>query len=275
VRDQAPRVSVLGIHVSTLGMQATLDVMASLVAGRQQGYVTLTGVHGVMESVRDPNLRAIHNEATVVCPDGVPLVWSARWAGFREAERVYGPNLMLAAMERSVAEGWRHFLYGAGPNVADLLAERLRSRYPGVEIVGTWTPPFRPLARGELEQVADRINSAAPDFVWIGLSTPKQERWMAEARPLLDAPVLAGVGAAFDIHAGLLSQAPPVLQRAGLEWAYRLWREPRRLWRRYLRNNPVFALRVLARPPVAIARSPVGSHCQPDPWISGHGSIGS
>jgi N-acetylglucosaminyldiphosphoundecaprenol N-acetyl-beta-D-mannosaminyltransferase len=244
-----PLVSVLGVNVSTAGMGGTLDALAAMVAERRPGYVTFAGVHGVMESQRDPGLRDVYNSAAVVCADGMPLVWAARQAGVAGAERVYGPDVLLEVMARSVAAGWRHYLYGAGPGVADQLADRLRARYPGVDIVGTHTPPFRPLQAAERADVVAAINAAAPDFVWISLSCPKQERLMADLRPDLDAPVLLGVGAAFDMHAGLLRQAPPVIQRCGLEWAYRLWREPRRLWRRYLRNNPAFVARILTDRP--------------------------
>ena len=210
------------------------------------GYVTITGVHGVTESQRSADLLRIHNEAALVCPDGMPMVWSSRYAGYAWAERVYGPDLMLAACERSVVVGWRHFFYGGGDGVAPLLLERLVERFPGLEVVGTHTPPFRPLDDDEKVEVARLINDAAPDVVWVGLSTPKQERWMADFRALLDAPVLVGVGAAFDFHAGLVDQAPPRIQSLGLEWLYRLVKEPRRLWRRYLRNNPAFVAAIVA-----------------------------
>ena len=248
-----PQTDVLGVGVSALTMERAVDEVARRVAERDLGFVTLTGVHGIMESQRDGEVRDIHNDAAMVCPDGMPMVWSSRWVGYRWAERVYGPDLMLAVCARSIDAGWRHYLYGGGEGVADQLAERLGERFPGLRIVGTHTPPFRELTADEERAVAADIDASAADLVWVGLSTPKQERWMARFRPLVAAPVLLGVGAAFDFHAGTVPQAPAVLQRSGLEWAYRLAKEPRRLWRRYLRNNPSFVARTIARPPRAVA----------------------
>jgi N-acetylglucosaminyldiphosphoundecaprenol N-acetyl-beta-D-mannosaminyltransferase len=159
---------------------------------------------------------------------------------------------MLRVCAESVSHGWSHFFYGAGPGVAEEMASALTGRFPGLGVAGVHSPPFRELTDEETAAVTQRINAARPDIVWVGLSTPKQERWMARFRPLLDAPVLVGVGAAFDIHAGRISQAPRWMQRSGLEWSYRLAREPRRLWRRYLRVIPRFAFKILGQPPVSI-----------------------
>jgi N-acetylglucosaminyldiphosphoundecaprenol N-acetyl-beta-D-mannosaminyltransferase len=167
--------------------------------------------------------------------------------------RVYGPDLMLAVLERAAARGWTSFLYGGKEGVPELLAERLVARFPGLRIVGWYSPPFRALTPDEDSAIVERINAARPDLVWVGLSTPKQERWMAAHVGHLVAPVLLGVGAAFDIHAGTLRQAPPWMQRSGLEWAYRLYREPRRLWRRYLSNNPRFVVGIIRRQPRLVA----------------------
>jgi N-acetylglucosaminyldiphosphoundecaprenol N-acetyl-beta-D-mannosaminyltransferase len=177
------------------------------------------------------------------------MVWAGRRAGYHGIERVYGPDLMLAICERSVIEGWSHFFYGGKEGVPQLLEASLTTRIPGLKVVGSYSPPFRPLTDEESRDIEEMINTAAPDFVWVGLSTPKQERWMAEHIDGLSASALFGVGAAFDIHAGLLPQAPLWMQRSGLEWFYRLYREPRRLWRRYLRNNPAFLAAIVRRPP--------------------------
>jgi N-acetylglucosaminyldiphosphoundecaprenol N-acetyl-beta-D-mannosaminyltransferase len=163
--------------------------------------------------------------------------------------RVYGPDLMLNLCRESQTRGWRHFLYGAGDGVADELAANLRHRFPGIDIVGTHSPPFRELTDDEIQRTADMINAARPDIVWVGLSTPKQERWMHRFRDLLDASVLIGVGAAFDMHAGRIPQAPRWMQRSGLEWFFRLCAEPRRLWRRYLTAIPRFIVQIVLRPP--------------------------
>ncbi len=244
-----PRVDVLGVGISALTMQGAVDEITSWIENGQSRYVCVTGVHGVMESQADPELRRIHNESGLTTPDGMPMVWCSRRAGVAKAERVYGPDLMLRLSEVAARRGWKSYFYGGKEGVADTLADRLRERFPSLRVVGTFSPPFRALTAEESAEVADRINAAEPDIVWVGLSTPKQERWMAENIDRLDASVLLGVGAAFDIHAGLLPQAPPWMQRNGLEWLFRLIKEPRRLWRRYLGNNPRFIVRILRRPP--------------------------
>ena len=170
----------------------------------------------------------------------MPLVWLSRARGFGYVNRVYGPDLMLALCERSLSKGYRHFLYGGAPGVPEKLAENLKRRFPGLDVVGTYSPPFRPLTHEEDERVVRMINEAGPDIVWVGLSTPKQERWMAGHIGRLEAPVLIGVGAAFDFHSGVKRQAPRWMQRSGLEWLFRLLTEPRRLWRRYLIYNSLF-----------------------------------
>jgi N-acetylglucosaminyldiphosphoundecaprenol N-acetyl-beta-D-mannosaminyltransferase len=181
----------------------------------------------------------------LVTPDGMPLVWLSRLMGFRDVERVYGPDLMLAVCERSTARGYRHFFYGGAPGVAEKLVVRLQSRFPGLQVAGIDSPPFRHLTLQEDRAVVEHINTARPDIVWVGIGTPKQERWMAMHVGQLSAPVLIGVGAAFDFHAGLKKQAPRWMQRSGLEWSFRLMTEPRRLGRRYLINIPWFLWSVL------------------------------
>jgi N-acetylglucosaminyldiphosphoundecaprenol N-acetyl-beta-D-mannosaminyltransferase len=243
--DETSRVDVLGVRVSALNITQALDRIDAWIRSRDPHYVCVTGVHGVMESRRDAALRRIHNEAGMVTPDGMPLVWLARHAGYGHVERVYGPDLMLACCRASIDRGYRHYFYGGSEGVADLLASRLAERFPGLCVAGTCTPPFRELTADEDDEIIGRINASRPDIVWVGLSTPKQERWMHAHVRRLSAPVLIGVGAAFDFHAGLKRQAPGWMQRSGLEWSFRLMTEPRRLWRRYLRNNPAFVWAVL------------------------------
>ncbi len=245
----APRagINVLGVRVDALNLDTATGAIAAAVEGRRHGYVCVTGVHGVMESQRDPRCRAIHNAASLVTPDGMPLAWLLKFAGHREAGRVYGPDLMLSVFAHGEGQGYRHFLYGASESTLALLRANLLRRFPGAQIVGSHAPPFRPLTDAETASVAAAINASGADIVWVGLSTPKQETWMASSRPLLDAPVLIGVGAAFDFHAGLKPQAPAILQRAGMEWLFRLACEPRRLWRRYLTNNPRFVVAIAAQ----------------------------
>lgn len=239
------RVNVLGVGVSAITIPQALDIIDTWIQQGQHHYVCVTGVHGVMESQRDPELRRIHNAAGLVTPDGMPLVWLSRLRGQRHVERVYGPDLMLAACGRFSGPRYRHFLYGSSEDILARLATNLRKRFPDIQIVGSYAPPYRELSASEDAQIVDLLNQAAPDIIWVGLSTPKQERWMANHVGKLMASALIGVGAAFDFHAGVKKQAPYWMQRSGLEWFFRLMSEPHRLWRRYLINNPLFLGRIV------------------------------
>ncbi len=241
------RANVLGVGVSAINMGRALDMLDHWITHDERNYVCVTGVHGVMESQRHPELRQIHNAAGLVTPDGMPLVWLLKLEGHKSVDRVYGPDLMLATFERSQERRYKNFLYGSSEQCLSHLRGNLQRRYPGVPIVGTHSPPYRSLTEEEDDQVVDMINSSGAQIVWVGLSTPKQEQWMSAHRGRLNAPVLIGVGAAFDIHAGLLRQAPRAFQRCGLEWLYRMAMEPKRLWRRYLANNPRFVLSLLGQ----------------------------
>jgi N-acetylglucosaminyldiphosphoundecaprenol N-acetyl-beta-D-mannosaminyltransferase len=232
--------NILGVGVSALTIPLSLQVFQSWIERKERQYVCVSGVHGVIESWRDPALRAIHNRAGLVTPDGMPLVWLSRLSGHAEVERVYGPDLLLAACERSLQTGWRHYFYGAGPGIVEQLVHRLMDRFPGLLIAGASTPPFRPLSAEEDRGEVERINAARADILWVGLGTPKQELWMASHLGRINAPVMVGVGAAFDFHAGVKKQAPRWMQRSGLEWLFRLLSEPGRLGKRYLVNNPLF-----------------------------------
>lgn len=243
------RVDVLSVPVTATSLAAAVQRVESWIASRRAGYVTFTGVHGVMECQRDRDLLRIHQQAAMVCADGMPMVWSAHRAGIRDATRVYGPDFLLAMSARAAQMGYRFYFYGGKEGVAEQLAAELARRYPGLVVAGCYCPPFRPLTADERRDVVARITESRADLVWVGLSTPKQERWMAEFCPLLAGPVLLGVGAAFDIHSGNLRQAPRWLRERGLEWLYRLVVEPRRLWRRYLSNNPRFMWSIARRPP--------------------------
>jgi N-acetylglucosaminyldiphosphoundecaprenol N-acetyl-beta-D-mannosaminyltransferase len=247
MRRTISRSDVLGVKVSAIDMVMAIETIRSWIAERKRTYVCVTGVHGVMESVRSEELRGIHNAAGLVTPDGMPLVWLLKWAGHRQVDRVYGPDLMLAAFGAAELRNARHFLYGTTSQTLATLSARLRHRFSAVQIVGAIAPPFRPLSPAEDAAYIAEINAAAPDIVWVGLSTPKQERWMVAHRERLGAAVLIGVGAAFDIHAGVVPQAPRILQRSGLEWAFRLCTDPQRLWRRYAVNVPSFVFHVLAQ----------------------------
>lgn len=236
-----PTVDVLGVQLAVTDYQRTLDWLDAMVAARERGYLCACNVHTVTAAREDPELRAALEQSSLNVPDGQPLVWAINALGHSLSQRVYGPELMARACARAVDSGQRFYLYG-GRNQGALvqLALNLRQRHPGVKIVGGYSPPHRPLNKEERVAIAAEINHARADVVWVGIGVPKQEKWMAQMRPELEAPVLVGVGAAFDFHAGLVPQAPSLLQDAGLEWAYRLAQEPSRLWRRYLRYNPRF-----------------------------------
>ncbi len=234
-------VEVLRVPLALTDYDRTLDWIAATVSARERGYVCVCNVHTVMASDEDDELRDALDGSAINLPDGQPLVWAINALGHSLAGRVYGPELMSRACARAATLGQRFYLYG-GRNQGALvqLALNLRQRYPGVMIVGGYSPPHRPLSVEEEDAVVEEINRARADVVWVGIGVPKQEKWMARLRPRLDSTLLIGVGAAFDFHAGLVPQAPNWLQEAGLEWAYRLAHEPRRLWRRYVRYNPRF-----------------------------------
>jgi len=241
------RVNVLGVGISAINLEQAVQEIERWIKEGARNYVNVCTVHTVMECQNDTRLRTIVNRSGLSTPDGMPLVWLSRLQGFREAGRVYGPDLMLKLCERSVVTGHRHFFYGGAPGVADLLAEKLRTRFPGLQVSGTHSPPMRAADVQEIDDVLERINATAADIVWVGLGTPKQDFWVARHRPLLAAPALIAVGAAFDFHAGLLRQAPRWMQRSGLEWLFRLIHEPRRLAYRYLVYNPVFTVKTVAQ----------------------------
>jgi N-acetylglucosaminyldiphosphoundecaprenol N-acetyl-beta-D-mannosaminyltransferase len=238
------RVNILGVGLSVINLNLTRELVAQALEKKITGYVCVTGVHGVTEAQKDGQLRAILNQSFLNTPDGMPMVWMGKLHGFREMDRVYGPDLMLLICELSQAKGYTHFLCGGADGVAQELKRRLEAKFPGIKIVGTYTPPFRSLSPTEEADLIRTVNEKKPDIIWVGLSTPKQEKFMAQYWQRFDATLLFGVGAAFDFHAGRVRQAPRWIQRSGLEWLFRLGCEPRRLWRRYLKNNPLFIWRV-------------------------------
>ena len=239
-----PRVNVLGVGVHALNLQSAVAVLQSAIESRAKGYVCVTGVHGVSEAQSNPSFRSILNHAFLNTPDGMPMVWIGRASGFKEMERVYGPDLLVEVCQASEAAGWRHFFYGGGPGTAEALAAVLRARFPKLQIVGTHTPPFRPLTPSEFQELQAQVAAARPDIFWVGLSTPKQELFMSSTLADLNVPIMIGIGAAFDLISGKVRQSPRWIQRSGFEWLYRLIQEPRRLWKRYLKNNPLFVWRI-------------------------------
>jgi N-acetylglucosaminyldiphosphoundecaprenol N-acetyl-beta-D-mannosaminyltransferase len=238
---ELPRAAVLDVPIAIADYDGVLDWIAATVGSGGRAYVSAAAVNLVMSAREDPAVMAAVRGATLVVPDGQPLVWALHLLGHPQATRVYGPDLMARHCARAAQDQTPVYLYGGRDDQALALLEgRLRERFPGLQIAGGHSPPFRPLTAQEQERVATDINASGAQVVWVGTGQPKQELWMAVMRARLEAPVLVGVGAAFDFHAGLIPQAPAWMGRSGLEWAYRLAREPRRLWRRYARYNPLF-----------------------------------
>ena len=246
-RSEVPlvRTSVLGVGISAINLQTATSLMFDAIRRRQKGYICVTGVHGVMEGQRNERFREVLNEAFLCTPDGMPMVWMSHVQGRRSVSRVYGPDLMLEVLEQSQALGVRQFLYGGHNGTGDLLRRKLLERFPALQIVGVYEPPFRPLNVNEEAALISQVKQTRPDIIWVGISTPKQEFFMSEYLRKLDTVLMVGVGAAFDIFAGLKRQAPRWMQRTGLEWFFRLCQDPRRLGHRYLRNNPDFVWRAL------------------------------
>ncbi len=257
-----PRANVLGVGVHAINMARAVEIVREALLSNAKGYICITGVHGVMEAQEDREFLAILNSAFLVTPDGMPTVWVGRMQGQPEMDRVFGPEFMLEVCKQSVSWGTRHFLYGGREGVAEELAKRLHCICPGIQIVGTYTPPFRRLSGMEQNELVAMIERVAPDIIWVGLSTPKQEKFMAEYLPLLRTKLMVGVGAAFDLHTGYIKDCSPWIKRAGLQWAHRLVQEPRRLWKRYLINNPKFLIAIAAQL-IGIRRYPI-----PTPTIS-------
>ena len=241
-RSGHPRANVLGVPISALTMQQALQTIHAWIVDRDPNFVCTLDVHALMESRSAPDVQQIYRQAGMVAADGMPLVWLLRRMGHSGAERVCGPDLMPALFRASEQHGYRHFLYGSTEATLARLRAELHRQYPKATVVGSYSPPFRRLTPEEWRRADKVVNSAAPDIVWVGLGAPKQERWMAERRSSLNAPVLIGVGAAFDMIAGNVKRAPLMLRQTGFEWAYRLSQEPKRLARRYLHSNSKFLM---------------------------------
>ena len=238
-----PTAEVLGVPLALTDYDGALDWIDAAVESGHRGYVCVAATHTVMAAQDDAQLRAAVRGADFTVPDGQPLVWALNLLGHPLDDRVYGPELMDRACARAARTGRTMYLYGGRDQGALVqLTRNLRVRHPGLRIVGGHVPPFRPLTDAEEESVIADINRSGAEVVWVGIGVPKQEKWMARMQDRVQASVLIGVGAAFDFHGGLIPQAPARMQRLGLEWAFRLAQEPRRLWRRYLRYNPRFVL---------------------------------
>ncbi len=235
-----PHVDILGVNVSAINLDMAEGIVDDFVTHRKQGYVCVCPVSTIMECVKFKAYREVVNGADVVTPDGMPTVWIGRARGFKDMDRVYGPDLMQRICQTSQSKGYKHYFYGASSEALKALTQRLNRDYPHLQVCGQYSPPFRALSADEKNEIIDEIKRAEPDILWVGLGSPKQDFWMREHRSLLDVPLMIGVGAAFDFLSGNKPQAPKWVQRSGLEWLFRLCCEPRRLWRRYLLGNTVF-----------------------------------
>jgi N-acetylglucosaminyldiphosphoundecaprenol N-acetyl-beta-D-mannosaminyltransferase len=241
-----PPFKVLGIPIAAVQIPDVVAKMEEWIAGRERShYICVANVHVIMEGRQDPSFGEVLRSADLCVPDGMPLIWVGRAHGRALNNRVYGPDLMIDFCRSTKDAGYTHFFLGGKTGVAEKLSHELQSRFPGVQVAGIYSPPFRPLTQEEDDAITAEINRVAPDVLWVGLGCPKQERWMREHRDKLRVPVVVGVGQAFDIHSGEAPQAPIWMRKNGLEWLYRLYREPRRLWRRYLIYNTKFIFTLL------------------------------
>jgi N-acetylglucosaminyldiphosphoundecaprenol N-acetyl-beta-D-mannosaminyltransferase len=254
---------VLGVAISAVNLEIMKAVCFDALRERRKGYVVFNGIHGVSEAQANPKLKEVVNQAFLNTPDGMPMVWLGRLLADPAVGRVYGPDTLEMMMEATRDGSFTHYFYGGRPGVAEELRQNLEARFPGVRIVGTYCPPFRPLNAEEKESLIAEVARLRPDMIWVGIGTPKQDFFMAEYLPQLDTTLMFGVGAAFDFFSGRVRQAPRWMQRSGLEWFFRLLSDPVRLARRYLVNNPLFLLRIagqlsgLVRYP--LAHLPVGT----------------
>jgi N-acetylglucosaminyldiphosphoundecaprenol N-acetyl-beta-D-mannosaminyltransferase len=240
ISSRHPKANVLGLAIDAVNIEQALVRIRENLRLQRKGYVCLAGVHGVMESRRNPTLARIFADAALVAPDGMPTVWVGHHQGHPYMERVAGPDLMLEVISRQEFRGYSHFLCGGKQGVAEELRDQLIARYPEVRIAGTYTPPFGPISPAQEEELLSAINCVHPDIVWVGISTPKQEQFMDRYLPLLDTTLMFAVGAAFDFHTGRIADCSDWIKRSGLQWLHRLLQDPKHLWRRYLRNIPPF-----------------------------------
>jgi N-acetylglucosaminyldiphosphoundecaprenol N-acetyl-beta-D-mannosaminyltransferase len=237
-------VKILGVKVHATSMDRALSQIEAAIAQGDKGYVCVTGVHGIMESQMDSSLKRIINHSLLTTPDGRPTVWVGWLRGLFQMRQVTGPDMMLRICARSAEKGYTHFFYGGNTGVAEELKDSLTRRFPGLRVVGTYCPPFRALQAEEEAELIRTVAELKPDFFWVGLSTPKQEKFMDQYLPKLDTKLMFAVGAAFDIHTGRIKDAPYWMKVMGVQWMHRIYQDPGRLWKRYLINNPKFVYRI-------------------------------
>lgn len=229
------RFQILGVNVDGVRISDVVAHMDEWVRDRSGCHsIACTSLHGIVEAQHDAAFKKALNATDLVVPDGMPLIWLGRREGHYLPHRVYAPDLVLAFCKETAGLRYRHFFYGGESGIPERMAESLERRFPGLQVAGTYSPPFRPLTKEEDAEILSMISRAEPDVLWVGLGAPKQEHWMYEHKDKLNVPVVVTVGAAFDWLSGRKKQAPRWMREHGLEWLFRLFQEPGRLWRRYL-----------------------------------------
>lgn len=232
--------SVLDVNISVTNLKHSSEQILMWVRDKVQSYVCVAPVSTIVFCQKDGKYKEIVNGANMVTPDGMPVVWLGKLQGFKQVSRTYGPDLMALICEKGQAQGVRHFFYGATNATLDILQKELKLRYPQIVFAGAIAPECIEVGQKEDLSIIEKINNASPDIIWVALGSPKQDYWMFNHRKEIQAPVMVGVGAAFDFVAGIKPQAPRWMQKSGLEWFFRLCSEPKRLWRRYLIGNTIF-----------------------------------
>jgi len=245
---------ILKVKFDLISYNLVMGIIERWRQNDERHYVTLTPPHSVLMCHRDSELYQATADASMTLPDGVGIILAANLLGYPHAGRVTGPTLMLSLCDWGRAEGYRHFFYGGAKGMADELAKRFCRIYPDLQVAGTYCPPFRSLTKEEDKDIVEKINYTDPDIIWVGLGSPKQEKWMADHLGKIQATAMIGVGAAFDFHSGNAKWAPNWIRRLGLEWAYRLSKEPKRMWRRNL-DSPLFLAKVIQQRLSKILRS--------------------
>lgn len=236
--------NILGVNINVTNMQATVKIITENLEEIKGNYICVSNVHTTVMSYEDKTYKAIQNGGFMALPDGKPLSIVSKKRGFKEAERVTGPDLMEEIFKISEEKGYSHYFYGSTQETLDTLKQKLNEKYPNMKIAGMYSPPFRKLTEEEDKEIVKNINNVNPDFVWVGLGAPKQEIWMSDHNDKVDG-LMIGVGAGFDYHAGNISRAPKWMQNLSLEWMYRLLQDPRRLLRRYMYTNIKFIIALI------------------------------
>lgn len=239
------RYFISGVSISAVNLKKTVSIIDNWIQNKNKNYIVLTGAHGVVEMQKDSNLMKINNSSGLTTPDGMSVVWVGRLKGHKNIDKVYAPDIMLKVFKNGIDKNYKHYFYGGGEGLAQGLKNEMELKFPKINIVGTYTPPFRTLNEKEIIEVQNDINDKKPDIVWVGLGCPKQEKWMYKFRDKLNAPVLIGVGAGFDFLSGNKNLASSFIKKSGFEWLFRLINEPKRLWPRYSRVVPTFLLLAL------------------------------